>query len=716
MAVPSKFRIGVADDPSALQPTLHDCLSAALEQAPGLMVQVVQGLLRGVAPGPQQVAAFKSAPVKATVLELGARQQAVADDFAREFARLVWEGGGKDQVATEVLRYEDLQLFGDAELDQSIEVARALQEVQFSADDVLPALDALISTLLGWRTVQPGLNPLRPEVAVRALQATLAAHVHEAPVREALIAPAGGLLGVQLRKLYRELADWLQSTGVEPAEPLGAPPAGAAARPPGAMARTLLTLDKLRKLLAGDFDPPPGKPEFGHTVPASMAMLQELRKVDVLVDRLEKRPRPAAPPPAQVADEAADGKPRLGRQLGEEVLRLMFESLAQDDRLLPAYKRELQALEPAVQKLAAQDSRVFSDRAHPARQLLERLTQRSLGFQSERDDGWVGFIESVRYAVTWVTRSKVVDADTFAELVEHLQDHWTAQEAALRQRREEAARALLQAEQRALLAGKLAEEFMAQAEGLAVAAFVLDFLRGPWAQVVAQARMDCTDGSDDPNGWRALVADLLWSAQESVMQRGRARRLAQMLPGLTAGIRQGLASLGWPPELTQAFLDNLRKLHEPQLAASDDALAQEAVETLRAVEAPQLEQLPGSEPQLSPQEAQDSGWIADDPLALGAAEAEEAASSPPPGLRTGTWADLQVDGQWLRVQLTWASPHGTLFMFTSMAGTAHSMSRRTLDRLRARGTLRIVAGRNVVDDAFDQVAQAALKNSLDGGG
>jgi hypothetical protein len=41
------------------------------------------------------------------------------------------------------------------------------------------------------------------------------------------------------------------------------------------------------------------------------------------------------------------------------------------------------------------------------------------------------------------------------------------------------------------------------------------------------------------------------------------------------------------------------------------------------------------------------------------------------------------------------------------------MSRRTLDRLRSQGLLRIVAERNVVDDALDQVAKAALKNSLD---
>ena len=83
-------------------------------------------------------------------------------------------------------------------------------------------------------------------------------------------------------------------------------------------------------------------------------------------------------------------------------------------------------------------------------------------------------------------------------------------------------------------------------------------------------------------------------------------------------------------------------------------------------------------------------------------------------MKTGTWVELMVKEQWVRAQLTWASPHATLFMFTSQKGTAHSMSRRTLDRLRAQGLVKIVAERNVVDEALDQVAKAALKNSIDG--
>jgi hypothetical protein len=91
---------------------------------------------------------------------------------------------------------------------------------------------------------------------------------------------------------------------------------------------------------------------------------------------------------------------------------------------------------------------------------------------------------------------------------------------------------------------------------------------------------------------------------------------------------------------------------------------------------------------------------------------------PAPGVRLedlhmGAWVEIQIKGEWVRAQLTWQSPHSTLFMFTSHAGTAHSMSRRTLDKLRGAGHLKVVADRPVVDEALDQVAQAALKNSVE---
>jgi dihydroxyacetone kinase DhaKLM complex PTS-EIIA-like component DhaM len=63
--------------------------------------------------------------------------------------------------------------------------------------------------------------------------------------------------------------------------------------------------------------------------------------------------------------------------------------------------------------------------------------------------------------------------------------------------------------------------------------------------------------------------------------------------------------------------------------------------------------------------------------------------------------------------LTWASPHGTLFLFTSAYGTSQSMTRRSRDKMVAAGSLRLIAGQPVVEGALNAVAQIAMRNSVD---
>src|SRR3569623_1320000 len=222
MAKLLQLRIGVSDDPTAFQPSLNDCLEAMLQQSDMLVNEMLSGLVAATAPNSsKRIAGFNQAGLKAAVMELSANAKAVLATYKEELTKLVYQGGGKEQSHAEVLRFEDLRLFEDSQLDTSIEVARAQQEVSLAVDDTLPQLDALVSTLLGWRTIQPGLNPIRPDVFVRALQATLSKHVPDTQMREVLIAPAAGLLGANRRRLYKELADWLASAGVEQAVPIG---------------------------------------------------------------------------------------------------------------------------------------------------------------------------------------------------------------------------------------------------------------------------------------------------------------------------------------------------------------------------------------------------------------------------------------------------------------------------------------------------------------
>jgi hypothetical protein len=241
-----------------------------------------------------------------------------------------------------------------------------------------------------------------------------------------------------------------------------------------------------------------------------------------------------------------------------------------------------------------------------------------------------------------------------------------------------------------------------------------------------------------------MVDDLIWSVQKTTAQRGRARRLVQMIPGLLQRLREGLGRIGYPPELTQRFFDHLITLHRAAVQEGRDATIEAAAEAAWSEQS----QFPeGAEEDvqmwLDESEAQESGFIEEEadldtgyvaspeaprqeqlrseqdsararPLPCQAPEPEAVAGTiVPEDLRIGAWVEIRIKGEWVRAQLTWCSPHATLFMFTSIGGAAHSMSRRTMDKLRTGGQLRVVADRPVVDEALDQVARAALKNSVE---
>ena len=61
-------------------------------------------------------------------------------------------------------------------------------------------------------------------------------------------------------------------------------------------------------------------------------------------------------------------------------------------------------------------------------------------------------------------------------------------------------------------------------------------------------------------------------------------------------------------------------------------------------------------------------------------------------LAIGGWAELITNHRTVHTQLTWASPHHTLFLFTAPDGSTQSMTRRVRDKLMAEGALKVLPG------------------------
>jgi len=316
----------------------------------------------------------------------------------------------------------------------------------------------------------------------------------------------------------------------------------------------------------------------------------------------------------------------------------------------------------------------------------------------------------------------------FADALQELQAMWNEEAAKQAQARTQAVKALEKAEQRNLLAEKIAREIDSHPDAAKVPDVVLAFLCGPWAQVVAQARLSGGAGSAAADKYQALISALLWSTHPDLAHKNIAK-LTKLVPLLLSTLRDGLETIQYPATKTSAFLEALMGLHQAAFRAvhKEATAAAVKVETAapKAAAATPARNRPVEDgnPWVAPSEAQDSNFLDIPDEAPPTTTAATTILSPvvPPvasgpgagGLPLGSWVELHTNGEWVRTQLTWASPHGTLFLFTSAAGSTQSMTRRTHDKLVAAGQLRVISAQPVVDGALDAVAQQAMKNSVD---
>ncbi len=727
-------RFGVANEPGSFKPSLQDCLEAVLEQSDTMIDDVLTGLQLALTPTRNKTLhALQNPACRAAIESLCARRDAVKTSFTAALRTALYSGEKQNHQARPMLRFDDFQFLEETQIDANIEFALTQQEVEIAVDNVLPTLNALISSMLGWITVQPNNNPLRPESFVHALRTTLLEHVPNGDARIALMTPAAGILGVGMRQLYKEVSEWLRSQGVEPVGPVVSPIGGYGAQhqaSANSVASTMLTLDKLRRLLSGELGSPPatrGSQDFTYTVPASFVALQDLKLMEPMMSRLATRARQSASPPVTaqtslvgdtgVKRESTEQK-KLGSELGQEVVRLMLENLMQERRLLPSIRQSLKNLEPALIRMSQSDARFFSQRQHPARLFLDKITNRSLAFTEESDPGLEHFKRNLDHAVDVLTSGEG-DAVVFAQVLQQLEEIWTREEHEQRLRAEETARGLLHAEQRNQLAHSLAADFAQRMESKNVPEIVGNFLRGPWAQVVAESQLRCADGTVDADGYLSMVDDLIWSVQPRLTRRNRAR-LVDIVPEILVKIRQGLNLISYPEERIPVFFDTLIGFHEQAFEGTRPAtVASTDMQTSQPADAPvhasdSVDALWAAENETDNLDYQ---HIPESPFATSGQTTDTPSVDTGPdwtiqNLTTGSWVDLSINNSWVRAQLTWASPHKTLFMFISGAGLAHSMSRRTIDRLRSDGLIRLVSDGRVLDQALDAVAQAALRNDI----
>jgi hypothetical protein len=706
--------------------------------------------------------------------------------------------------------FDELELMDEVQVQTSVTMARTLQVAVLAAEASLAELNTLICTTQGLGVVNPERNPLRPQIYVSALRSVVEQTQVPAAMQLDWLGAMSATLGLELRSMYTQLCKALVGQGVVAAgytvtqTPAGVgigrgiaqggqqqtggghvpsppmPVSGAASQPrrdaPSALAaqspptaivgsaksQTLLTLDKLRRLLAGELDAPQGLSskeqfaqrfaqefesgggpveapvsDFDATVPAALEALTEMKQVEAVVQRLQRRqssiPLPAIDGDTSIEALRADLRSNargVGQALSLEVITMMVDNIAQDEKLLPPVQQLIRRLEPALLQLALADPRLFTNKQHPARLLVQEIAHHSLAYLSVHAYGFEEFMRALEEAVAPLINVRIESAEPFELVFGGLQSAWQRAAQASERARAAAMLALQNAEQRNLLAEKIANEIVAHPDAVQVPEVVTEFLCGPWAQVVAQARMVGPSGAGAADKYQALISAMLWSTHPE-LSRMNTSKLTRLVPLLLATLREGLESIHYPATKASAFLEALMGLHQLAFRSAPKPKVGEAQARVAAVAALRQNLLEEGNPWVAPEEARASNFmdlpdapsdpkeqtvaaveVSTDGVTSAVLVAEPVAEVPISSLPLGSWVELLTNGQWTRTQLSWASPHGTLFLFTTAAGATQSMTRRSCDKLVAAGSLRVVSGRPVVDGALNAVAQMAMRNSV----
>ncbi len=617
------------------------------------------------------------------------------------------------------------------EMDSQLAFAGISRPFDLQQSERLASLGVRLGVLLGRELVRASHNPFRPEVFLRALEEAWrefepdeASHGLMLPLlRTNVVFDLGPVLDALNDKLKPVRADQRFAKTDD-----SAATRAARARRDAAVAQGLrqlfgaaepglgadLGIPMIPDLPQGSGWRPSAAAGFAGAMPASTATPAAGfapvagRAAAPLIEVLEglAGTTPAAAPgamPGAVPQAGAQDVfylPRLKQSLpqgslsrGDEttldLLSRVFETVLLDDAL-PQETRELIAfLQVPVLKAALKDRSFFFEEMHPARRMLDLLSNAGWEQAASADDP---VYRAMRRSVDKLRGEAQPEA--FAAAVADLEAG-----IAERERIEAAAIAgpVAQAtrqEKQAAAQRSAGKAVSARLAGEQVVALVGTFLEQRWTTVLTLAYTieDSKPGAVD-NATRAMD-DLIWSVKPKATQEQR-QALIKRLPGLLTTLNKWLDAVRWQDAERLQFFAGLAECHAAIVRAPVELSPARQLEL--AVEAAQQDALRRI--------AQEQASAAEEEAPADPAAAALA------GLARGARVEFSGAGGVRKVRLAWVSPLRTLFIFSGASRQeAFSLPAERLAEAFRSGSIRVLEVEGVVGRVLTQAAGEAAMN------
>ena len=621
---------------------------------------------------------------------------------------------------------DSLELMDESRVEVDIEISRAMQLIDTTAEWELRELQMFTSTLIGQSHVTAESNPFRPLVYATALWDAACAVTGSQALRAVILRTSAGVAAGLLKNASAAASTRLEAQGVEPCvyrtvvlasgTNFGRPAAEPAR--PGALSSLLASMPQ-----SAGVSERGGRASVASTGESSGAVRSdstnrrspELEQALMRLDELMRHPpfeasRAGRATPSQRLEQhrsalVASASEPIDRQVIELVTRL-FESMLADSALPAPFRSVLSRMQVAALRLCLADSAALDTFDHPVWRLLDRIGETSVGYSRSEDprlSGFHAFSTAVAEEMAGATspdtalfRRGLNRIDVF--LSEQLKGQLWAAQAAVE--------ALHVAERREVLQQHLSQRLTDQMVTVRTTPAIRRFVTGTWAQVIADEMLRHGEQSEQALATLKTVDDLLWSLKIPDHPQSR-QRLIGLLPGLLQRLRAGMEAVHLASTERHVVIDELMTIHTEALrpgtrAAAGALTPEEIVQRMRdevVPETPTARTFSDSVIDLSSMET-----VPAEHLPTGADGVDDDPGKRIESMRVGDRQRIFLHRRWSRVQLLWRSDRSLFFLFAGeSAAHTHSITRRALERLSSAGLVQPLEAKPLLQRAADRM-------------
>ncbi len=646
---------------------------------------------------------------------------------------------GRGDGRTALASTGGLSLMDESRVEIDIEISRAMQCIDTTAEWELRELQTFTSTLIGQAHVSAESNPLPPAAYATALWQAACAVAGGQGERSTLLRVSVGVAAGLLKNAWAAASTRLETQGVEPGiyrtvllAPGAAPERGPAtldASQPGAIANMLSRMPsgsgELRLGVGKVSGPADGAHRRLGVDASSPEFEQALARLDELLRHLpaaDALPGPAASAEGGSAADlqteslvkrvaahraaliASAGNP-IDRQI-IELLSRVFDAMQADSHLPAAFVAVLARLQASALRVALHDPSMMDSPQHTVWQLFDRIGEAACSHSQAGDPRNLATLQFCGEMADELARAAAPEAALYRRALGRF-DAFLAEALQMQLRAAQPTIALLEAaERREVLEQHLSRRLADQMAPMHASPSIRRFITATWARVLADSMQRSGEHSEATRGYVKLVDELIWSIQLPDHPKSR-QRLLTLLPSLLERLRSGMALIALPAAEQARVLDELMAIHTEALRPGGRSgfgalSADEIVQRMRSEEVE-----PSTGAMTFSDSVIDLGSLETVPAELMGNEPSsqhDGAGRRLDFLRVSDHLRLFLHGRWARVQLLW---HSDAFLFYLFAGETpartHSVTQRALERLAAEGLMQALETRTLVQRALDAV-------------